>query len=140
MLPSREQAGGVHHHGLIAGLDGALDDGQIGHLQMVLVDDGHVVKVQERVAFLLIFGVFFGDALKALGLEFFPLQTRHLDHGHGVFIHHGLHDGLHHRQMGDVERGHDQLVFQRFANDDPWHPKETPLFQSSCLHYSKRLP
>ena len=114
----QREARGVHHHGLIAGLDGALDDGQIVHLEVVLVDDGHMVEVQKRMPFLLILFIFFGDALEALGLELFPLQTRHLNHGHGVFIHHRLHDGLHHRQMGDVERGHDQLVFQRFANDD----------------------
>ena len=137
----QREAGGVHHHGLIAGLDGALNDGQIVHLEVVLVDDGHVVEVQKRVPFLLILFVFLGDALKALGLELFPLQTGHLDHGHGVFVHHRLHDGLHHRQMRDIERGDDQLVFQRFANDD-FGIQRKHLFDLKFLYinYSKRLP
>ena len=51
------QAASVHHHGLIARLDGAADDGQVVHLQVVLIHHGNVVQVQQGIARLLVLAV-----------------------------------------------------------------------------------
>ena len=111
------QSGAVHHHALVARGDGPLDEGQVIHLQVILVDHRHVVQVQQRVALHGVLAVFPSDVLQADGFKFFPLQPGDLYHRHAVLVDDGLDDGLEHRGMGDVEGRHHQPVFQRLAHN-----------------------
>ena len=104
------QAAAVDHDGLVAGLHRTLEDGHEVHALVILVDDGHMVQMQQGVLRVIIFEIFFRDGLKAPGLELFPLQTRDLQHGDGLLVDDGLRDGLGHRQIGDVERRDDGMV------------------------------
>ena len=114
----QRQAGAVHHHGAVAGADGALDDRHVVHFQVILIDHRHMIQVQQRVSLYRILRVFLGNVFQALRFELFPLQTRHLNHGHAVLIYDGLHDGLEHRRMRNVKGGDHETIFKCLANNN----------------------
>ena len=107
------QPAAVDHDGLIACLDGALQNGHIVHALLILVDDGHVVEMQQGVVRVIVLEIFLRNGLQAFCFEFFPFQPRNLQHGDGLFVDDGLRDGLCHRQIGDVERRDDGMVLPR---------------------------
>jgi hypothetical protein len=75
------QARSIDHDRLIAGGNGALDQGHVVDPLVVLVDHRYVIQVQPHVLRVGPPGVFLGDRFDALALELLPLDAGNFDQG-----------------------------------------------------------
>ncbi len=97
------EARAVHHHGLVAEVDGFLNDRLVIHLDIVLVDDGDMIQVQARESFILDPLVLLVDGSNTSGVELHPLRPRHGDEAETIRFSQRLDNHFHHGQKRDVK-------------------------------------